>query len=67
MHGEIVREDRATTAGQDFLDPVCGMDVSEKSPHRQRLAGVEYRFCSAHCLERFAKDPAVFLKEDATR
>jgi Cu+-exporting ATPase len=58
---EHVHEDRDTTARQPNLDPVCGMTVSESSPHRHLVGAVEYRFCSAHCLERFAKRPEAFL------
>lgn len=49
------------------LDPVCGMSVPETSRHRFRVGEVEYRFCSAHCRERFAKQPEAFLEPDATR
>ncbi|MEO5987843.1 MAG: heavy metal translocating P-type ATPase [Candidatus Eisenbacteria bacterium] len=47
-------EPSATAA---FLDPVCGMQVREDSPHRHQHAGVEYRFCSVGCLEKFRAAP----------
>lgn len=42
-------------------DPVCGMLVSPDSMHRYQHEGTEVLFCSAHCKERFAKDPDAFL------
>jgi len=46
-----------SAAGQ-AADPVCGMTVDPastdfKTPYR----GVEYSFCSKHCLETFVQDP----------
>jgi len=60
-------EGHHTAVGHGFIDPVCGMQVSEASPHRTRVGEVEYRFCSATCLERFARDPGAFLSNDAER
>jgi Cu+-exporting ATPase len=48
--------------GRIATDPVCGMSVDTKSP-----AGVfshngdDYYFCSAHCQEKFAKNPAYVI------
>ena len=39
-------------------DPVCGMAVSEDSPHRVEHGGRTWHFCSARCAEKFAADPA---------
>lgn len=61
-----VQESRGL-APERSVDPVCGMDVSESSRHRYRLGEVEYRFCSAHCLERFAKHPEAFVEEARAR
>lgn len=38
-------------------DPVCGMTVDEKSPHKSTHAGKNYAFCSAACKAKFDKDP----------
>ena len=38
-------------------DPVCGMTVTEESPHRYDYHGRTYFFCSARCLALFAADP----------
>jgi Cu+-exporting ATPase len=49
------------STGTLFRDPVCGMTVAPDGPHRLVHDGVEYRFCCAHCLARFADDPAAYL------
>lgn len=62
-----IHEGQGTAARQEFTDPVCGMQVSERTPHRHRVGDAEYRFCSAHCMERFARNPEAFLQSDAQR
>ncbi len=42
-------------------DPVCGMTVTEQSPHRLEHAGRPYYFCSATCRAKFAAEPARFV------
>ncbi|MDP1853212.1 MAG: permease [Candidatus Omnitrophota bacterium] len=37
-------------------DPVCLMDVSEKSGIKITYAGNDYFFCSGHCKDRFLKE-----------
>jgi len=45
------------------VDPVCGMSVKrETAKHRLEYGGEEYFFCGPRCRERFAADPAKFLK-----
>ncbi|MEN8176950.1 MAG: heavy metal-binding domain-containing protein, partial [Pseudomonadota bacterium] len=44
-----------------WKDPVCGMTVAEDSDLRLEHQGVEYRFCSTHCLDRFHADPERYL------
>lgn len=41
-------------------DPVCGMTVTEKSPHRLEHKGRPYYFCSAKCQGKFESDPGKF-------
>jgi Cu+-exporting ATPase len=54
-------------AGEQALDPVCGMTVSKQSAAGSfEHAAVTYFFCSTHCLEAFRNDPARFL-QGATR
>jgi P-type Cu+ transporter len=42
-------------------DPVCGMRVTEQSPHRHAHAGQTYFFCNEKCRIKFAADPAKYL------
>ncbi len=42
-------------------DPVCGMTVTEKSPHIFNYKGEPVYFCSAGCKAKFAADPAKYL------
>ncbi|HEY5626394.1 MAG TPA: YHS domain-containing protein, partial [Nitrospira sp.] len=44
-----------------FRDPVCGMAVGPESRHRFSHDGVEYRFCSAHCRQRFEQEPSRYV------
>lgn len=47
-------------------DPVCKMNVKEDSEHQRSFRGVDYHFCSGHCLEKFAKSPDDYLGDDYT-
>ena len=38
-------------------DPMCGMTVADDSEHARTFRGADFRFCSAHCLEKFNEDP----------
>jgi Cu+-exporting ATPase len=50
-------------AHRGATDPVCGMTVDPAtSKHRFDHAGDTFHFCSAGCLEKFAADPARYLK-----
>ncbi len=49
----------------DLRDPVCGMKVSEDSPHRHEHDGRAYHFCSARCLEKFSAEPSRYLNAQA--
>lgn len=44
-------------------DPVCGMDVSEDAEQHVQHAGDDYWFCSTHCREKFAADPAAYVTD----
>ncbi|HZA96687.1 MAG TPA: heavy metal translocating P-type ATPase, partial [Burkholderiaceae bacterium] len=52
-----------STVGGDaaLKDPVCGMTVTEQSPHRFEFAGRTFYFCSAGCKNKFAADPNKYL------
>jgi Cu+-exporting ATPase len=42
-------------------DPVCGMTVTEQSPHRHDYEGHVYFFCSEKCRVKFAADPKKYV------
>ncbi len=44
------------------VDPVCGMEVDERSEHRAIYKGRIYFFCSRECKEEFERDPEAYLK-----
>ena len=48
-------------------DPVCGMAVTEQSPHHLEHAGRRHYFCSAKCQTRFAIEPIRFVQTEAER
>ncbi|MDO8280478.1 MAG: YHS domain-containing protein, partial [Burkholderiaceae bacterium] len=43
-------------------DPVCGMHVTEDSPHKAEHAGRPYWFCSAGCRTKFVTNPQTYLQ-----
>ena len=47
-------------------DPVCGMDVTEKSPHSVDYEGRRYFFCSAGCARKFRETPDRYLSTPPT-
>jgi Cu+-exporting ATPase len=45
-------------------DPVCGMDVDEKSaPAKMEYQGKVYYFCAVRCKEKFKKSPEKYIKD----
>ncbi len=48
-------------ADRELRDPVCGMRVTDRSPHRHEHGGHAYYFCNPRCREKFAADPAKYL------
>jgi len=48
------------------IDPVCGMSVHDDSEHGRAFRGVDYHFCSAHCLEKFGETPENYMGDDCT-
>lgn len=42
-------------------DPVCNMNVDEKSAHKSTHEGQAYVFCSATCKTKFDKEPGRYL------
>ena len=42
-------------------DPVCGMEVDERtSTAKSKVGGKEIFFCCPHCKAKFDKDPSKF-------
>ena len=48
-------------ADKALKDPVCGMTVTQGSPHHAELAGRPYWFCSAGCRTKFLAQPQTYL------
>jgi len=42
------------------------MTVTEDSEHERTFRGVDYHFCSTHCLEKFNASPEGFMGDDCT-
>ncbi len=61
-HGHGQRHPAPTGSSQELKDPVCGMTVTEQSPHRAQHEGRPYYFCSAKCLARFTAEPARYAQ-----
>ncbi len=54
----------ASPAPAGLKDPVCGMSVTEQSPHKLEHEGQPYYFCSVKCRDKFSGNPAQYLKLD---
>ena len=48
--------------GEIMKDPVCKMEVNEKSQFKSSYNGRVYFFCSAACKQSFDKNPAAYVK-----
>ncbi|MFZ3286455.1 MAG: heavy metal translocating P-type ATPase [Telluria sp.] len=48
-----------------FKDPVCGMEVSERTPHVSTHEGRQAYFCSAKCKAKFDAEPAKYSAGEA--
>ena len=48
--------------GRQSTDPVCGMEVEPDQGYSKMFRGVEYRFCSRNCLDKFDAEPGRFLE-----
>jgi Cu+-exporting ATPase len=67
-HHTHSKESRDFPDGQSELemadalkDPVCGMGVTEQSPHKQKHKDRLYYFCSARCLGKFTANPQQYV------
>ncbi|MBA3476806.1 MAG: heavy metal translocating P-type ATPase [Lautropia sp.] len=65
-HGPAIVHTHAQQAvppvADELKDPVCGMTVTDQSPHRAKHDGRSYYFCSAKCQSKFAAAPLDYLK-----
>ena len=57
--------DSQTRAPASLADPVCGMTVTEQSPHRHEHGGHTYFFCSEQCRTKFATDSLKYVVPEA--
>jgi len=53
--------DTLETNKQTLKDPVCGMTVTEKSPHVFNYKDKPVYFCSAGCRTKFVAEPSKYL------
>ena len=53
--------DAPSGAADGLKDPVCGMTVTEASPHHLDHAGQTWYFCSAKCQAKFSAEPGKFI------
>ncbi len=51
---------------QTLKDPICGMTVTEQSPHVFNYKGKPVYFCSAGCKAKYAADPAKYVGGDSS-
>lgn len=47
-----------------FIDPVCGMTVTDLSKPHTEWQGQNYYFCSEKCLQKFIAAPAAYVKAE---
>lgn len=47
------------------LDPVCGVSVDPDKGYSKMHDGVQYRFCSRDCLDKFEAAPDQYIKASA--
>ncbi|MEO8190090.1 MAG: heavy metal translocating P-type ATPase [Acidobacteriota bacterium] len=64
--GKSLSPTPGSVAGK-LRDPVCGMQVSDSSSHRETWNGNPFFFCSAGCLAKFVKEPGRYAAADAAR
>lgn len=46
----------------NYIDPVCGMEVSANQGYSKTHEGALYRFCSRRCLDNFEAAPERYIK-----
>ncbi|MCH7311111.1 heavy metal translocating P-type ATPase [Acinetobacter sp. ANC 4805] len=48
----------------EYIDPVCGMQITETSQYYFDYLSIRYLFCSAGCQQKFSLQPENFLKRE---
>ncbi|APW40394.1 copper-translocating P-type ATPase [Rhodoferax koreense] len=61
-----VKAEPTTVDTPTLKDPVCGMAVTEQSPHQLEHGGLSYFFCSTRCQTKFVSEPERYLKSSST-
>ena len=62
----VARHEHSHDGSGKVTDPVCGMQVDPSgTAHHREVDGVTWHFCSAKCAEKFAADPAAYLRPKA--
>src|SRR3569832_2793460 len=56
------RQQAAAPNRVEVIDPVCGMQVNNSSPHVAEFEDQQYAFCSAGCRTKFVADPAIYIR-----
>ncbi|TCB56741.1 heavy metal translocating P-type ATPase [Acinetobacter terrestris] len=52
------------TQQQQYIDPVCGMSVTDLSKPHTEYSGQTYYFCCQGCLSKFQANPEQYLEKD---
>jgi Cu+-exporting ATPase len=50
--------------GDKMKDPVCKMEVDEKSQFKSSYMGKTYAFCSVNCKQNFDKEPKKYARDE---
>ncbi len=50
-----------SVSDSELTDPVCGMPVTEQSPHHINHRDKDFYFCSTKCMGKFQDDPEKYL------
>lgn len=56
------RKSKTKGTGIPVKDPMCGMEVAQKSNIKATYGGKTYRFCSVMCRKEFEANPSKFIE-----
>lgn len=54
---------RGDSAREGGVDPVCGMRIDAGAGYAKMHRGIQYRFCSRKCLDKFHASPDLYLTQ----